>query len=152
MQAFKPLYYLLYVWQLSSYVLPGAMQDKAGMLSQNVTPRRGNCFPSRCYQLVFFDFYCYLILNVRACSIFTFMHASHARMVQAFSSSLCFSTYAFNCPHAQLRMVRIWYGGGRRPGLVLRLVEQRSNSGEAEQVVHRLFAARLNASAKQHVN
>ena len=60
------------------------MQDEAGMLSQErhtidniysvteyilsmVTPRRGNCYPSRCYQLVFFDFTA--IVNVRACGI-----------------------------------------------------------------------------------
>ena len=66
MQAFKPLY-LPYVWQLCSRAR-GPCRTRQGC----VTPRRGNGYPSRYYQLVFFDFTAILIVNVRPCGIFTF--------------------------------------------------------------------------------
>ena len=70
MQAFKPLY-LLYVWQLCSRAR-GPCRTRQGCEARNVTPRRSNCYPSRCCQLVFFDFTAILIVHVRACGIFTF--------------------------------------------------------------------------------
>ena len=92
MQAFKPLY-LPYVWQLCSRAR-GPCRTRQGCEARNVTPRRSNCYPSRCYQLVFFDFTAILIVHVRACGIFTFTqygdvkkrksrNASRAKIVQA---------------------------------------------------------------------
>ena len=68
MQAFKPLY-LPYIWQLCSRAR-GPCRTRQGCEARNITPRRSNCYPSRCYQLVFFDFTAILIVHVRACGIF----------------------------------------------------------------------------------